>query len=463
MGKQAIGISQIRKYLNGELDGPAMHRLERQAQDDPFLMDALEGYQNTRADQQANLDELASRLNKRLAEKKPRIVSFGLIGIAASILVICGAGLWLLEQKPKVTELPSKMKGSVASVTASSQLSVQKSAKQTEIAIVTTASKKQGHYLIKTEKPAAPAANISPLVGGKELTLPVVRADTKTANLTEPDTTPLNEMIVMNYTSSKKKDTGKFMRLNGARIKMTTDTAHEQQLQAYVPGAKVYPDNRSAADINKLAARGGLGNIGVSRLMTNSMIQGKVIAENNGLPIQGASVKVSGTNQLTKTDAQGYFMLHADSSHTNLVITNRGYRTREVNAATSSRDSIKTITLAPDNRDELSEVVVTGFTSQPRDANETYIAAHPGKGWGDYRKYLKINAVSPDGAAGVVKLTFKVDKYGSVLDIKVVKGLSDAANKKAISLVKDGPDWVGNSNKKPEQLNLRIKFYKQAQ
>ena len=34
-------ILQIRKYLNGELNARAMHQLERRAQDDPFLMDAM--------------------------------------------------------------------------------------------------------------------------------------------------------------------------------------------------------------------------------------------------------------------------------------------------------------------------------------------------------------------------------------------------------------------------------------
>lgn len=75
-----------------------MHRLERQAQDDPFLMDALEGYQSAKADQQANLDELAVRLDKRVSEKRLRIIPFRVIGIAASVLIVCSAGAWWLFQ-----------------------------------------------------------------------------------------------------------------------------------------------------------------------------------------------------------------------------------------------------------------------------------------------------------------------------------------------------------------------------
>lgn len=264
----------------------------------------------------------------------------------------------------------------------------------------------------------------------------------------------------MNYKSSKKKDSARLTSLHEVHIKTKPDTAPEQRLQANVPGVKVYPNNQSAADLNRLLTRGNLATAGVNQLMANRVIQGKVIAENNGLPIQGASVKVSGTNQATKTDASGFFKLQADTSHAKLEITDHGYKARQVSAGANTRDSVKTIVLAPDENDDLGETIVTGYTSQPRDANSDFITAHPQKGWNAFKKYLKINAVSPDKVIGVVKVTFIVDKFGSVSDIKVIKGLTDAANKKAISLIKDGPDWMGNSNKRPETITLRIKFSK---
>jgi len=45
VSKQTDISQQIRKYLNGELDARAMHQLEKEAQNDPFLMEALEGYE----------------------------------------------------------------------------------------------------------------------------------------------------------------------------------------------------------------------------------------------------------------------------------------------------------------------------------------------------------------------------------------------------------------------------------
>jgi hypothetical protein len=201
--------------------------------------------------------------------------------------------------------------------------------------------------------------------------------------------------------------------------------------------------------MDKAVTRGSLNGIGVNQLMTNRLIQGKVIAQADGLPIQGASVKVAGTNQSTKTDAAGFFKVRADTGHTKLEITQKGYQARQLSTASAPRDSVKTIVLAADKGDDLNDA-----------AGTDYIAAHPQKGWRDFRHYLKTNAVSPDGVTGLVKISFVVDKSGSIGNIKVEKGLSDAANKKALSLVKDGPGWVGNSNKHPETITVRIKFGK---
>jgi TonB-dependent SusC/RagA subfamily outer membrane receptor len=88
-------ISQIRKYLNGELDARAMHELERQALDDPFLADALEGYER-RGDQQHNLADLQKRLQHRTAPDKKRLSLWPTLSIAASVLLFVAAGGWWL-------------------------------------------------------------------------------------------------------------------------------------------------------------------------------------------------------------------------------------------------------------------------------------------------------------------------------------------------------------------------------
>jgi len=54
VSKKETDILLIRKYLNGELDARAMHELERRSLDDPFLMEAMQGYEQTEGDQKSN-------------------------------------------------------------------------------------------------------------------------------------------------------------------------------------------------------------------------------------------------------------------------------------------------------------------------------------------------------------------------------------------------------------------------
>ena len=71
---RADDIIQIRKYLNGELNARAMHELERRALDDPFLADALEGFEHAPPDQEGNLAELTDRLRQRTEKTVRKMV-----------------------------------------------------------------------------------------------------------------------------------------------------------------------------------------------------------------------------------------------------------------------------------------------------------------------------------------------------------------------------------------------------
>jgi len=460
VSKQATDKVLLQKYLNGELDARAMHRLEREAQDDPFLMDALEGYQSAGAGQEANLDELSERLSKRVAEKRARVIPIRMIGIAASVLIVCSAGVWWLNNGHAPAPAPVKNVPERAKKAPEVRSSADTT---TELAASRPVRHGENKPVVRHNITTAPQPIDTNIVASEPVAKETAPAQYEVdKNVTLPqqkDTTPLNEVIVMNYKSSKKADTSRLAMLHEVHIKTGRDTAPVQRLSAKVPGADVH-FNQSPGDINRLREQSSLGAILTDKMISNNVIRGKVIDQSNGLPIQGASVKVSGTNQATKTDASGFFRIQADTSHAKLEVTTRGYLARQVNAATNARDSVKTIVLAPDQSDELSETIVTGYTSQPKDADAVYITAHPQKGWSALKKYLLINAVSPDKAVGIVKVRFSVDKFGSVSNIKVIKGLSGAANKKAISLIKDGPEWDGNSNKQPETVTLRIRFGK---
>lgn len=194
-----------------------------------------------------------------------------------------------------------------------------------------------------------------------------------------------------------------------------------------------------------------------SNYLSKAYIKGLVIAKDDGAPLPGATIKIAGTNKTAQTDANGRFKIAVDSTKTNqLVIGFIGYQSQNIN--TNNRDSLKTIALQPNNS-ALSEVVVTGYSSQRKVADDdVFVAARPRNGWSGLKKYLKENAVSPDSKTGTVKLAVTINGNGVIINVKVVKSLSSPTDQKAVDLINNGPQWSGGSDGKPETVTVNVKF-----
>lgn len=90
-------------------------------------------------------------------------------------------------------------------------------------------------------------------------------------------------------------------------------------------------------------------------------IMGKLVSKTNQ-PLPGATITVKGTTVGTATDEQGNFSITLPAGKNTLVISNVGFTTKEVVVGT---ESTLNITLDEDVSG-LSEVVVTGYSSQQR-------------------------------------------------------------------------------------------------
>jgi hypothetical protein len=449
MRKKETDILLIRKYLNGELDARAMHQLERRAQDDPFLMDAIEGYEKVKNDQQLQLNQLSASLQQRITHKESRIIPWRMIAIAASVLVFFTiGGLWIYNSRqPDVPNVALAVKPQVKQSPPATSLAKQSppapepAVQDNKIASLTPPLPKKyagiARPVIKADKAVT---NSSP------------QAD-KLANantgVEEPvnedsDSTSLSEMVVMDMTKKSKE----------AAQSKRTDTLKESRI--------FHQPNINTALAGKVAGvrvspAEGKPMPGYFDSSLKRRIEGRIIDKMDGMPLPGVSVKVAGTNTGTLTDANGLFKLSVDSNKARLSIGFIGYQSLNVNV--NKRDSLKTIAMVPSNN-SLNEVVVVGYGIKKTDDEFVVTNAHPKDGWSSFRKYLKENAKSPDGKTGIIKLSFMVDRYGSVSEITIIKGLSPATNQKAIDLVSDGPDWAGNSGGQTGQVTVRIKFIK---
>ena len=96
----------IQQYLEGKLDSGLMHQLEKQAQEDPFLWEALEGYTNT-SDASRDLSILQRQLHERIVHLQENKKVFDLtwqrlsVAAAAAVLFIAaGILFWMNSYKP---------------------------------------------------------------------------------------------------------------------------------------------------------------------------------------------------------------------------------------------------------------------------------------------------------------------------------------------------------------------------
>jgi len=420
-----------------------MHELERRALDDPFLADAIEGFENAASDQGANLTELADRLHQRTEKKVRKIIPWIPLSAAASILIVLGAGIWFFASRSDKTEAkrlvvqdvvakkqeaPAASNSAVAADTLKvekAKVMAQASSPKTQVAAreVKINPKATAQYDKNVELKESPPS-VSEVTVAKANAPAAVSQSSSSDNLKpgyeygylspKKDSVGPNDMLVSDI--SKKKAT------NTAAAKHKGLISTPTLLQSRVDGVSVTPDD-------------------------NHTVTGTVTG-NDGLPLTGATVKVQGRNFGAVTDANGKFTLQDVPKGQTLSVNYIGFSGKKVKA---DQDSMR-ISLDPNNS-SLAEVVVT------KEVENTSQNAHPRDGWKSYNDYLDKNAQSPDGKTGKEKVSFTVAPDGTLSQFKVVKSLSDDADKKAISLISTGPSWVGNADGKAKEVTVTVKFH----
>lgn len=193
-------------------------------------------------------------------------------------------------------------------------------------------------------------------------------------------------------------------------------------------------------------------------------ITGKIVSKEDGLPLPGATVKITGTQQSVQTNADGKFSITVPATSKTLDIQYTGYLAQQINMANGNNLNIALET----NGSQLSEVVVTGTEGRKTEEKATGYAeprvdntnkdARPSVGTKAYDAYLKENAVMPDNTTGTVELGFTVAADGTIINIRVISGKNKAMNDKAIEILKTGPKWIGGSLGK--ETRLKIVFHK---
>ena len=171
--------------------------------------------------------------------------------------------------------------------------------------------------------------------------------------------------------------------------------------------------------------------VAASLANAQTKVTGVVIAEDDGLPVIGASVFVKGSTKTgTITDVDGKFTLNVPGSAKTLVVSNLGMVEQEVPVQPNVRVVLKS------DSEMLSEVVVTGMQSMDKrlfTGSTTKVQADDAKisGMADISRSLEGRAAGVSvqnvsgtfGTAPKIRVRGATSIYGSSKPLWVVDGV----------------------------------------
>ncbi|TKC12972.1 hypothetical protein FA048_04970 [Pedobacter polaris] len=399
-----LDIDVLEDYLDGKLDAKAMHQVEKLSLEDPFVAQALEGLSKSpRRNQSLSLlqKQLQERITLKPVEKKIWAITSQRLSIAAAAAVLFIAVSILFWMKGnKRQEMLASNEPKKVDVKIAPQVATNKQEAQPII-----------EDKVSVDKPLVPKTTIKDGVDKVKVIkeAPIVVTNEKAVVISPPATAVVTREKVV---------------------------AEEMQNVALLKG-KQQSESKAAVMALPSKAEG----------ITPSYFTGKVISKENGLPIPGAIVRVSGVDRGTATDRNGEFKIASDSTQNQkLTIGYIGYATAEVGAKSNQPINIL---LENDNK-SLKEVSINPASK---------VGATPLGGWDNYQTYLKANNKLAKNTVDKqeVELDFQVRKDGSVTAIKIIKSAGKENDKEAIRLLKDGPKWIFISNEK-NLGQLKIKF-----
>lgn len=398
-------------YIRGLRKGKEAHRLEKESMQDPFLADAMDGYNQVEGNHEQRIEKLRMQVSAHSAKKKNTYAITW--SIAACLVIGFGISSYFLFLKKSMTD----------------EVFIAEESVPAKLPEATT-----------PETPTNPATPAAPVTPRKEIALAATKVKT--------DSTPISEIAVK---QADKKEMSASAVIEPMMEEALEQTAELQEVAATMDTSE------SASDKKMRMAK-------VVTIPNSNIIQGKVTDE-KGEPIIGASVAYKGTNIGTITNMNGEFSLVKKEGRKQLTAQFIGYDPVEIPVDTS-----QTMLIAMnENKQTLNEVVVVGYGTNKNKKSTTVVTAkeqadkditpQPVIGKRKYQKYLKENLVRPTDekcaqVKGKVVLTFLVNKEGRPFYIKVKESLCESSDKEAIRLIQEGPDWIyGNKS-----VEITVKF-----
>lgn len=438
----------IERYLRGELSPAEMHALEREALNDPFLAEALEGIEQTGRDKFLyDLHEIKrsvrdrSRVKSRRNGKSVRMWGWT-SAIAASVLLIAVSGFLVVSL---LRDQAARQQAQIA---------------EAEALLDTTSTKDTLSIVMPAERPV------------RKLKSDVLIVDNQNNTLARPGTARARRDISkrtdgirddddsLHAEAVADKEAGHVVSA-AESVEESEENAEKEESPAIVADLGSNADPVSRAAERQAGAVESKRTSGAGLERKEEFVIGKVV-DSTGEPLPGVNVRIKGTNIGTVTNASGDFQLSLPAARPNVVFDFIGFETQEVEAV----NPIINVTMKEDVT-ALSEVVVTGYGVEKGDqSNPTFRFAEPDGGKSVFRDYLNSAVQYPAEAVtskteGRVTVRFTVGANGQLSDFEVIKGIGSGCEDALIRAIKEGPAWKPSTRGDvpvPDKVRVRYKF-----
>lgn len=401
---------KLSDYIKGLRKGKEAHRLEKESMQDPFLADAMDGYQQVEGNHEHRLEQLRRQVSARTSKVRfRRAVSWS---VAACLALGVGISSYFLFMKGEEA-MPSVLFEEEVLAAAPSEDDTLRNSDTTNIRNISDVTN-------------APTAEI-------KKTTSKVLAQTKHVQQAPAAVVEIEETM-MEDAEEVAADTDITV--------VTMDTKEPVAVMMASP-----------AETSKQIVIAG-----------KNLVKGKVVDEHNE-PMIGAVVSVIGTNFATFTNAKGQFELKIPQNSAELRAEFIGYEPVVLSVDTGNNMLIA----MREDPQKLEETTIVANGATRRNKKGSSAAAHaianeyrvprPLIGKSAYKKYLQDSLIHPSDETckdlkGIVTLAFYIDKDGNPERITIVKGLCKSADQEAVRLVKEGPKWT--QGKLPVELDIKF-------
>ncbi|MDR1172686.1 MAG: carboxypeptidase-like regulatory domain-containing protein [Bacteroidales bacterium] len=398
-------------YIQGRRKGKEAHRIEREAMQDAFLREALEGFESVESDHAAAIRRIQQQITDR-SHPKGRSIMLRL-SVAASVALVIGFGWYFL-----LHETPQR---SVLSEATPTETPVSSMRKDKNLAATGQQESKELKESTKQERSQQREGSSPP----------------------SPTTAADLEMTIEDI----------------SEVELMEDVGTEVPVEPITTKPEVsFNELQKPAPTVMEALQGNEADVrarGTDSPKAARQVRGRVVDE-SGDPMPGVNIAVKNRAAGVVTDAEGEFALNIDD-HATLQASFIGYETQEIKADTSQL----LIAMHEDAR-QLDEVVVVAFGVQRKssvigsavaveESEPRTIGPEPTIGRRAYRKYLRESLIAPTdgecaGVKGKVRIRFHIDSRGRPYNLQVTRKLCDTADREAMRLITEGCDWTqGNT------------------